>query len=41
MFESLVVTLREGVEASLIVAIVLSYLAKIGRRELSKSKNTR
>ena len=37
MFESLVVTLREGVEAALIVAIVLSYLAKIGRPELARS----
>ena len=37
MFESMVVTLREGVEAALIVAIVLGYLAKIGKRELSRS----
>jgi FTR1 family protein len=32
MFQSLVITLREGVEAALIVGIVLSYLAKTGRR---------
>lgn len=31
MFESLVITLREGVEAALIVGIVLSYLRKTGR----------
>lgn len=37
MFESLVVTLREGVEAALIVAIVLAYLRKIGRMALSRS----
>ena len=37
MFESLIVTLREGVEAALIVAIVLSYLKKIGRTDLAKS----
>src|SRR5215813_1795990 len=37
MFESLVVTLREGVEAALIVAIVLGYLKKIGRSDLAKS----
>jgi FTR1 family protein len=37
MFESLVVTLREGVEAALIVAIVLGYLKKIGRPDLAKS----
>jgi high-affinity iron transporter len=37
MFESLIVTLREGVEAALIVAIVLSYLKKIGRSDLAKS----
>jgi len=37
MFESLVVTLREGVEAALIVAIVLGYLKKIRRPDLAKS----
>jgi FTR1 family protein len=37
MFESLVVTLREGVEAALIVAIVLAYLRKVGRSDLNRS----
>src|SRR5215831_17386369 len=37
MFGSLVVTLREGVEAALIVAIVLSYLKKVGRADLARS----
>jgi high-affinity iron transporter len=37
MFESLVVTLREGVEAALIVAIVLGYLKKTGRSDLARS----
>jgi high-affinity iron transporter len=32
MFQSLVITLREGVEAALIVGIVLTLLAKTGRR---------
>jgi high-affinity iron transporter len=31
MFQSLVITLREGVEAALIVGIVLGYLRKVGR----------
>ena len=31
MFESLVIVTREGVEAALIVAIVLAYLKKTGR----------
>src|SRR6185437_2606426 len=34
MFQSFVITLREGLEAFLIVAISLSYLKKTGRREL-------
>ncbi|HEY6330388.1 MAG TPA: FTR1 family protein, partial [Blastocatellia bacterium] len=37
MFQSLVVTLREGVEAALIVAIVLGYLRKVGRSDLARS----
>ncbi len=37
MLESFVVTLREGVEAALIVGITLTYLAKIGRHELQTS----
>jgi high-affinity iron transporter len=34
MFQALVITLREGLEAFLIVAISLAYLRKTGRREL-------
>ncbi|MGN6591812.1 MAG: Fe-S-containing protein [Terriglobales bacterium] len=34
--EQLIVTLREGVEAALIVAIALAYLAKIGRSDLNR-----
>jgi high-affinity iron transporter len=37
MLEAFIVTLREGVEAALIVGITLSYLAKINRPELRKS----
>ncbi len=37
MLEAFVVTLREGVEAALIVGITLAYLAKIGRHELHRS----
>lgn len=36
MLQALVVTLREGVEAALIVGITLAYLAKIGRPELKR-----
>jgi FTR1 family protein len=37
MLQAFIVTLREGVEAALIVGIVLAYLAKIGRRDLRKA----
>ncbi len=37
MIESLIITLREGVEAALIVGITLAYLTKIGRPDLRKS----
>ncbi len=37
MLEQLVITLREGVEAALIVAIALSYLRKIGRADLART----
>jgi high-affinity iron transporter len=36
MFQALVVTLREGVEAALIVGITLVYLEKIGRPDLRR-----
>jgi FTR1 family protein len=37
MLQAFIVTLREGVEAALIVGITLVYLTKIGRPELRKS----
>jgi high-affinity iron transporter len=37
MLQAFIVTLREGVEASLIVGITLAYLAKIGRLDLRKT----
>jgi high-affinity iron transporter len=37
MLQAFIVTLREGVEAALIVGITLAYLAKIGRTDLRKS----
>ncbi|HVA63723.1 MAG TPA: Fe-S-containing protein [Terriglobales bacterium] len=37
MLEQLVITLREGVEAALIVAIALAYLRKIGRADLIRT----
>ena len=37
MFEAFIITLREGVEAALIVGITLVYLAKIGRNDLRKA----
>jgi high-affinity iron transporter len=36
MLQAFIVTLREGVEAALIVGITLVYLSKIGRPELRK-----
>jgi len=36
MFQALIVTLREGVEAALIVGITLVYLVKIGRPDLRR-----
>ncbi len=36
MLQAFIVTLREGVEAALIVGLTLAYLAKIGRPELRK-----
>lgn len=36
MLEALIVTLREGVEAALIVGITLAYIQKIGRPELRR-----
>jgi high-affinity iron transporter len=36
MFQSLVITLREGVEAALILGIVLGYLKKTGRQALDR-----
>ena len=37
MLQAFIITLREGVEAALIVSITLAYLAKIGRDDLRKS----
>ena len=37
MLQAFIVTLREGVEAALIVGITLAYLAKIGRPDLRRS----
>jgi high-affinity iron transporter len=37
MLQAFIITLREGVEAALIVGITLAYLAKIGRPELKKT----
>jgi high-affinity iron transporter len=36
MLQAFIITLREGVEAALIVGITLAYLAKIGRNDLRK-----
>ncbi len=37
MLQAFIITLREGVEAALIVGITLAYLSKIGRDDLRKS----
>jgi high-affinity iron transporter len=37
MLQAFIITLREGVEAALIVGITLAYLAKIGRPDLRKT----
>src|SRR5690242_8889625 len=37
MLQALIVTLREGVEAALIVGITLAYLRKIGRLDLRRT----
>ncbi|MGB7929568.1 MAG: FTR1 family protein, partial [Terriglobales bacterium] len=37
MLQAFIITLREGVEAALIVGITLAYLDKIGRNDLRKS----
>ena len=37
MLQAFIITLREGVEASLIVGIVFAYLSKIGRSELKRT----
>lgn len=36
MIEAFVITLREGVEAALVVCLILSYLRKTGRKDLEK-----
>jgi high-affinity iron transporter len=36
MLQAFIITIREGVEASLIVGIVFAYLSKIGRHELKR-----
>jgi high-affinity iron transporter len=40
MLQAFIITLREGVEAALIVGITLAYLNKIGRNDLRKSVYT-
>ena len=37
MLQAFIITLREGVEAALIVGITLAYLTKIGRPQLRKT----
>ena len=36
MFDALVVTLREGIEAALVAGIILIYLRKTGRESLCR-----
>lgn len=36
MFETLTITLREGIEAALVIGIILAYIGKTGRLELKK-----
>ena len=36
MLQAFIITLREGVEAALIVGITLAYLAKIGRQRTAQ-----
>ena len=36
MLEAMVVTLREGIEAALVVGVLLAYLRKTGREALSR-----
>src|SRR5258706_3349113 len=37
MLQAFIITLREGVEAALIIGITVAYLAKIGRSDLRKT----
>ena len=37
MLQAFIITLREGIEAALIVGITLAYLTKIGKPELRKT----